>query len=435
MAPNSTTRTPGFNSFLRSLPTDPIDNSTEYLISLLKRRQIKGPKPCALATAYLLRRVITLTRAADSTKLIDRVTQTGKRLIAANPKEPVIANIVRRVLGLIRDEEDEKRGGDFSSPPSEFASGTVTPITEQPTIPASTPYQRPTLFTQQTGRPVTSMFSIISHPTMRGADPGSPTSSSPTTPHLPPQQQHIDLRAEILDGLAELIDELDQSDDFIAGYALDHIHPSETIFTYATSPTVQRFLLKAAAKRKFTLIQAEGYPNYSTLTHAAITGNRGEEDEMDVETFEKPLIQAGVRVIVIPDSNIFAMISRATKVVLSADAVFSNGSFIAPSGTKLITKAAHFHHVPVLVLAATYKLSVVYPFNSDEYIEDGDLDSVVDATDAELRKGVKGLRNPLTEVVSGNEVDLFVTNTGGVAGEGVGRLVVGLYWDEDRDLL
>lgn len=436
MAPSTNIQTPGFATFLRSVSTEPVDKSTEYLIALLKRRQIKGPKACALCTAYLLRRVITLTRATDSTKLLEKVTQVGKRLIEANSKELTIGNMVRRVLGLIRDEEDEKRG-DFSAVGSEFGSGTVTPQNEAPAFlppssitPRDTP-QRPSLFTQPTGtRPLTSMFSILSHPTMR---PDSSPTSSPSTPQFPAQPQNRDLRAEILDGIAEIIDELDQSDDFIANYALEHIHPSETIFTYATSATVQRFLLKAAAKRKFTLIHAEGYPNFSKDTHAVVTG-RETEMGMDMESFQKPLIQAGIRVIVIPDSNVFALISRATKVVVAANSVFSNGAFIAASGIKLVVKAAKFHRVPVLVLAATYKLSTEYPFDKGAFVEDGDVDAVVGWTDTEMRRGLKDLRNPVTEVVDTGEVDLFVTNTGGVGSDGVGRVVKGLYWDEDYDL-
>ncbi len=436
---------PGLASFLRTVSTEPVENATEYFIALLKRRQIKGPKSCALATAYLLRRVITLTRAADSTKLLERVSQVGKRLIDANPKEVTVGNIIRRVLGLIRDEADEKRGGDFSPLSSEIGSGTVTPQTEIPSFIHSSPPngiaprdsstpQRPSLFTSPTGtptpmRPMTSMFSILSHPTMRAEAP-SPQASGTSTP-LPPSS-HTDLRAEILEGVAEIIDELDQSDDQIANYALDHIHPSETIFTYGASLTVQRFLLTAAKKRKFTVIHAECYPNAHTETHAIITGNHEPDNESsDLESFTKPLVQAGIRVILIPDSGIFALISRATKCVVSANAVLSNGAFIASSGTRTVVKAARFHKVPTLVLAATYKLSPLYPYNKDEFVEYGDLDSVVEYQDRELREGLHDLRNPLTEVVESGEVDLFLTNLGGVSGDGVGRVVADQYWTED----
>ncbi len=45
----------------------------------------------------------------DVTKLIDRVQQIGQRLAEAQPKELAIGNILRRILGLIRDEAEEDR--------------------------------------------------------------------------------------------------------------------------------------------------------------------------------------------------------------------------------------------------------------------------------------------------------------------------------------
>jgi translation initiation factor eIF-2B subunit beta len=363
-------------------------------------------------------------------------------LVEAAPKELTIGNIVRRVLGLVREEADQKRGGDGS----EFGSGAVTPQTEMPSFihtgspngiaqPRESLPQRPPLFSSTTGAPtparqLTSMFSILSHPTMRAPDTASPAGSGNSSPQH--TTFHTDLRAEILDGIAEIIDELDQADDQIANYALDHIHPSETIFTYGSSLTVQRFLLAAAKKRKFTVIHAEGYPNSHTEVHAIVTGNHDAvQEEMDVDSFQKPLIGQGIRVILIPDSNVFALISRATKCVLSANAVLSNGAFVAPSGTKPVVKAARFHRIPTLVLAATYKLSPVYPYDKQEYVEYGDLNSVIEYQDQEMRRGLKELRNPLTEMIDRGEVDLFLTNLGGVSAGEVGRVIRDQYWEED----
>lgn len=38
----------------------------------------------------------------------------GRRLIAAQPREMVVGNIVRRVLGLIRDEAEDDHDAEFS---------------------------------------------------------------------------------------------------------------------------------------------------------------------------------------------------------------------------------------------------------------------------------------------------------------------------------
>lgn len=453
MASNSALATPGIAAFLRTVSNEPVENTIEYLILLLKGRQIKGSKQCALATAYVLRRAISLTRNADSEKLLRRVREVGKRLIEAAPRELAIGNIVRRVLGLIRDEEDEQRGDDGSGMGSDIGSRPSTPRTDVPHPPAmsgangispprdTASSQRPPLLSSHTGaatpgvRPFTSMFSIISHPTMR-AGPGtdSPTSrSGQATPQL--GAQSTDLRAEILEGMSEIIDELDQADDQIANYSLEHIYPTETIFTYASSLTVQRFLLKAASKRKFTVIHAESHPNDHRKSHAIVSGNHdvGDDEDLGLESFQKPLVQAGIQVILIPDSAIFTLVSRCSKVVLSASTVLANGSFTSAAGSKSVVKSARFHHVPVLVLAATYQLSSEYPYDPYNLVEYGDMGKVVEMQDGELRKGLK-VRNPLNDVVAGTDVDLFVTNLGGVTGIMIYRLTRDQYREEDLTL-
>ena len=267
---------------------------------------------------------------------------------------------------------------------------------------------------------------------MRTTQLSSPSASGILTPT---PASSTDFRAEILEGITEIIDELDQSDDQIANYSLDHISPSETIFTYSSSLTVQRFLLKAASKRRFTVIHAESYPNNHRQTHAIVTGNHdlGEDEALSNDSFQKPLISAGITVILIPDSAIFALMSRVSKVVLGANIVLSNGSFVGPSGSKTFTKAARYHRVPVLVLAATYMLSPQYPYDPDELIEYGDVNKVIPMQDGELRRGVS-VRNPVNDFVEAKDVDLYVTNLGGVSTEYVQKVVKDQYREEDIEL-
>jgi translation initiation factor eIF-2B subunit beta len=287
------------------------------------------------------------------------------------------------------------------------------------------------------------MFSIISHPTMRqsgGQD--SPSQRSGTaTPQMGASGLLSNLRPEVIKGIKEIIDEINGADDEISAAALEQIHPQETIFTYSSSLSVQRFLLKAASKRKFTVIHAEAYPNNHQNTHALLTGSKelaAEDDDMlPNESFSKPLTSAGITVVMIPDSAIFAVMSRVTKVILDAHAVLTNGSLIAAAGTKAVIKAARFHRVPVLVLAATHKLSPAYPYDPVEMIEYGDASKVVPFQDAELRAGLEsGVRNPLYDFVEAGDVDLFVTNqVPAVVSTGyLYRVVREQYRDEDLHL-
>ncbi|KAK5082905.1 GCD complex subunit gcd7 [Lithohypha guttulata] len=446
---------PGLASFRASLPSWPVEKSIEHLISLFRRRQIRGPKPCALATAWLLRKVVSTTRATEPGKLILRVQDVGKKLVEAAPRELTVGNIVRRVLGAIREEEENREADTpLGSEPNSIPP---TPAGELPTsfLPASAiaparddsplgrPQNRPALLSQQTGGPerrpaVTSMFSIMAHPTMRGSAGGSsPIRSGSSTPSTVPQPpQNTDFRAEVLEAITEIVDELDQADEQVAGYALDHISSQETIFTYSTSPVVQRFLLKAASKRKFTLIQAESYPNSHKATHATVIGSKIPEgyEDLDTESFSKPLIAYGITVLLIPDSSIFALMSRANKVIISATGVLSNGSIVAAAGTKPLVTAARFHRVPVIVLAETYKLSPVVPYDPFDFVDYGDVQKVVPYQDREMQLGLQSVQNPVTDFVESEYVDMFVTNLGGVATGYMYRTIRDQYHDEDLEL-
>lgn len=433
--------------------------------SLLKRRQIKGSKRCAVATTLLLLRTVELTKQADSDRLIQRVTEVGKKLMNAAPHEPSVGNIVRRVLGIIReeDEDDAAAGGDGGSAESDAGLDPPTPVertpfsqfapnpsssssTTSPSPQRGMSMSRPPLLSSHTGapggaRPVTSMFSIISHPTMRASGVESPIQGSGNvTPRMSVSGSLSNLRQEVIKGIKEVIDEISGSDDEIASAALEQVHPHETIFTYSSSVTVQRFLLRAASKRKFTVMHAEAYPNNYHKTHTLLTGGQGgteDDDMLPNESFSKPLTAAGISVVMIPDSAIFAVMSRATKVILDTHAVLANGSLVAAAGSRAVIKAARFHRVPVVVLAATHKLSPTYPYDPHSLIEYGDAGKVIPLQDGELHSGLDvGVRNPLYDYVEAGEVDLFVTNqVPAVVSTGyLYRVVREQYHDEDLQL-
>ena len=61
-----------------------------------------------------MRQVVKNFRVTDVSRLIERVQQVGQRLVLAQPKELAVGNIVRRVLGVIREEAEEDREGGTS---------------------------------------------------------------------------------------------------------------------------------------------------------------------------------------------------------------------------------------------------------------------------------------------------------------------------------
>jgi translation initiation factor eIF-2B subunit beta len=229
-----------------------------------------------------------------------------------------------------------------------------------------------------------------------------------------------DLKADIIGGIEEIIDELGQVDDQIAAYALEHIHANEMILTHSSSLTVQKFFLKAAAKRKFTVVHAESAPNEAAgaaTSTSPSTGNskatehdaNAHDDILSNDAFRRPLMAAGLTVVVISDAAVFALMSRVNKVILGTHAVLANGGLVAAAGARMIAGAARAHRTPVVIVSGVYKLSPVYPFDVESLIEHGGAGAVVDWRDGEFVERVDVL-NPLYDYVPAELVDLYITN-------------------------
>ncbi|KAF7185416.1 putative translation initiation factor eIF-2B subunit beta [Pseudocercospora fuligena] len=464
-------QTPSLSTFLKARKTQDVETLIELLISLLKRRQIKNSRPCAIATANLLQSVVAERRWPDAQTLVRRIRDVGRKLVAAQPREMAVGNIVRRVLGVVREvaEDDEPDlSSSVDSLPSPAQShehpsrpGLPTTISNfsplnhagalpqtvqtqtagiDAPLPTGLTNQRPTMpgaASSYAGQAphLNSLFGIFQQPT--GVSPlGTPPVKD--SPSIKGQKkdanEKIDVKAEVLNGISELLEELEIVDEQIAESALHHIHSNEIILTHTSSQTVQRFLITAARKRKFTVVCAEAYPNDHADTHATIVngGIKQGEDEEEGERW-KPLTAMGIKVIVIPDSAVFALMARINKVILAPHTVLANGSLIAAAGASTIAQAAKVHHVPVVVLSGVYKLSPVYPFNTDELIEYGDPGKVVKYQDGEFMDKVDVV-NPIYDHVDADLVDLYITNLGGHAPSYLYRIVADHYRVEDIDL-
>lgn len=217
------------------------------------------------------------------------------------------------------------------------------------------------------------------------------------------------IKEDVLEGLELLLDEIRAADGQVADSALDHIRANETVMTYGSSLTVQRFLLAAAKRRKFTLLQVEAYPNqYHATQETTVYGFNVYDDERDSKQRLKPLIAAGVTVVIIPDSTVFAVMPQVSKVLLPIHTGFPNGGFVGAAGCEMIAQAAKAHRVSVIALGAIYKLSPVQPCDIDALTETGETGPVLNGG-RELPADVE-VMNPITDYVAPDLVDLFVTN-------------------------
>ncbi|TGO52827.1 hypothetical protein BCON_0134g00200 [Botryotinia convoluta] len=437
---------PNLGAYLKSLKSQPVESSIENLISLLKRRQIRTSRSCAIATAHLLLQVVAKQRWTDITKLLERVRKVGQRLIEAQPREMVVSNIVHRVLGMIRDEAKEDRSEDVSDSASTSQIG--SPMREgfsDVALPRASHSSRPPLTTSHTSyaaqynMPVQqSMFNLLSAaPSPASTPPGTASPHGRSVVDMTSLAHKMasstkDLKAEIIQGIEEIIEELDQVDDQISSYAQEQISEKEVILIHGSSRSVQKFLLKAAEKRNFIVIVAESYPNDHSTTHSTITGKGEQEtdDDLDAETMLKPLSAAGITVIAITDAAVFAVMPRVTKVILATHTVIANGGLVAAAGARIIAKAAKFHRIPVIVVSGVYKLSPEYPFEFESLIEYGDPGNVVGFEDGGFVDKVE-VDNPLFDYVSPDLVELYITNLGAHAPSYLYRIVAEHYKPED----
>jgi translation initiation factor eIF-2B subunit beta len=302
--------------------------------------------------------------------------------------------------------------------------GTATPASDTSSI------RRPPLLTSHTsfaptGAPtVTSLFGLFSTNVSSIASTPPNFANSPTAKPVsfadrifrsetPFQQDN--LKADVIEGIREILDELDVVDEQISQYALENIHADEIILTHTSSLTIQRFLLTAARKRKFTVIHVESYPNDSKATHDVILHGAKKDvaadDDPDAGEDErfKPLTALGIKVLVIPDSAVFAIMSRVNKVILATHSVLANGGLVAAAGAKMIAEAAQVHQTPVVVLTGIYKLSPIYPFDTDELIEWGDPGAVAPFEEKTWVDSVDVV-NPVFDYVPPELVNLYISN-------------------------
>ncbi|KND88417.1 putative translation initiation factor eIF-2B subunit beta [Tolypocladium ophioglossoides CBS 100239] len=432
---------PDLEKYLKSLKGQPLEASVENLTSLLKRRQIRGSEPCAVATAHILLQVVAKSKWQDVDGLLDNVCATGRRLVEAQPKELVVANIVRRVLALIRDEAAEDRNEPSSETQSETQMTPTDPVSHQwplPTYtkqdsagdcisntPAAPPPSRPGPVPSYSSVNVPkSLFHLLSAspPSDGSAMMTSPFRNSGTstpTSKVPPYSQVHALRSEVIDGIEEIKDEISQVDDQIAALAEVQIHPGDHVLVHQPSPTVERFILRAALKRKFTVLVATEAPRKQT-------------EGIQNAAFRKRLSGAGITVINIKNSGLTAYMSRVDKVILGARSVVANGGVVTDSGAAAIARAAKEQGNAVIVLAGMYKLSPENPFDEQSLIEWGDSSTFVSFADGPMVNGVE-IRSAVTELVPPELIDTYITNLGTHSRDHLSSLIADHYKQEDAE--
>ncbi|KAG7092699.1 hypothetical protein E1B28_009030 [Marasmius oreades] len=356
----------------------------EGLASRLRRKQVVGSRATALETLLVLRQVVSKARFSNIDQLVEIIRSVGRRLVDAQPKEHSVGNTVRKVLHHIREEYHTATETTASSSTGKFSIAK---------------------FVRQ-GQPRNNPVPMKSEgkPTLRENDPDHPDSFA------------RGLKPVLMEAIQDVFDELETVYDNISKNAKDHIHSDEIILTLGMSQTVEFFLKAAAHHRNYTAIVAETAPSYGGREMA------------------QSLALAGISTFLVPDSSIYALMSRVNKVILGAHAILANGGMFATSGSLLAVTAARAYSTPVVVCAGQFKITPLWNlYHEHGALDFGDPSAVLGFDEGSLVDKVDVV-NPFYDYVRPELVDAYITNDGDHPPSSIYRLIKESYDDEDIDL-
>ncbi|XP_054711547.1 translation initiation factor eIF-2B subunit beta-like [Uloborus diversus] len=338
--------------------------SIDQFLCDLKKGKIKYSNEIACETVKLLEIIVTNSTWETAKDLMSIISEVGKQISLAQPMHSVVSNMVKRVLKIIRDEYSSALGKDDEYDQQESLQKML--VAEEQMDFAKT----------------------LSN-----------------------------LQKSISANLRELMEELERSPQDIATQSLEHVHFDEVIMTFGNSRTVEKFLRKAASKRKCQIFVAEAAPR--------LTGH----------DLVKSLAESGIQTTLIQDSAIFAIMSCVNKVIVGTHSVMANGGLKAPCGTHALALAAKYHSIPFVVLAPMFKLTPQYVSSTDQEGFNHMLspEDVISFADDEVLSGVEVI-NPAYDYVPPDLVTLLISNLGGNAPSYVYRLLSELYHRDDYDL-
>ncbi|RWS24585.1 hypothetical protein B4U80_01697 [Leptotrombidium deliense] len=224
------------------------------------------------------------------------------------------------------------------------------------------------------------------------------------------KQKFDSLKDMIVDSLIELNSELETSAENIATQALEHVYADEVIMTLGRSKTVEAFLQYAAKqKRKFQVIIAECAPFY---TGVELANN---------------LTSCGIATTLIPDSAIFAMMSKVNKVIIGTHSVMANGGLRAMTGSYSLALAAKHYSVPLIVCTAMFKLTPLYLASHDQVAFNRfSAPNEIMSSEEEFSSSAE-IVNPVFDYVPPELVTILVSNIGGNSPSYIYRLLGDLY--------
>lgn len=170
-----------------------------------------------------------------------------------------------------------------------------------------------------------------------------------------PEMNEADAKTIIADKMQNFLDErIIYARENINHHCADNIRDGDVILTFGSSPVLRGVLLHAATvkKRSFSLVVVDSLPLQEGIrTLAALS----------------PFIQCAYT----PMAGASRAMKDATRVLLGASALLSNGTIFGAAGTGMIACLAKNFRVPVIFAAESYKFCEKVQLDSIVYNELG----------------------------------------------------------------
>lgn len=192
-------------------------------------------------------------------------------------------------------------------------------------------------------------------------------------------------RAKATEIAGEILEESQNSKNLMVKHLKTVVSDANTVFTYSYSSTVKHALHGLGVEN---VIVTESRP-----------GNEG-------ITLAKELAGEGVNVLTGVDGMVHMYMKAADAVVVGADSVQYDGSFINKVGTKMLGYAAREQGVPFYVVCDTMKFNVLNYLGQEVELEEMEPSEVVEPND-NLR-----VRNYYFEVIPPELVTAVITEQG-----------------------
>ncbi|HDJ89167.1 MAG TPA: initiation factor 2B [Thermoprotei archaeon] len=217
-------------------------------------------------------------------------------------------------------------------------------------------------------------------------------------------------KEKIMNIIDRIEEEIDGNNHAVAIMASKRINDDDIILTFSYSTVILK-LLKNIKKegKKIEVYIPESRPEAEGLLMA------------------KLISQLNIPVTVFVDSAVRYFMKNVDKVVISCEAIASNGAVVNKIGTSEVALAAHEARVRIFVLAQTYKFSPETFFGELIELMKYDEDSLVNRELAEKIGIMVKASSPIFDVTPPEYIDAIITEKGVIAPQAVPFILREIY--------